>query len=129
MLTFFSVRFWLNSFFFPLQFFLSICNECIILWKSEHINSIIHSQKFSWHLLFCKILSMFSVFWMTEVTHLLFLLLLIFPRNRNQDTCIWVPQTWLYKILGMICFYFQKAISGKEITIDLEMVKNNTWKK
>lgn len=23
-------------------------------------------------------------------------------------------------------FYFQKAISGKEITIDLEMVKNNT---
>lgn len=33
-------------------------------------------------------LNIFSVFWMTEVTHPLFLLLLIFPRNKNQDTCI-----------------------------------------
>lgn len=75
----------------------------------------------------CKIFSSFQ-FWMTEVIHPLFLLTHIPKGARIKTLEFEVPHTWLYKILGIISFYFQKTVSRKKITMD-EVIKNNSWKK
>lgn len=116
---FISIRFWLNSFFFSLSCIFKIYVINVYYFKNQSIKFCNISSEILITFAVSQNIQYTSVFWMTEMTHRLFSLLLIFPKSQNQDTCIWVPQIWLHKTLGMISLYFQKTIIG-----DKEMVEN-----
>lgn len=76
-----------------------------------------------------KIFSIFSTFWMTEVTHPLFPLLLTFLRNIPKPESRHLHLSSSHRTLQDIwhdLFLFSKSNLWEKITMDLEMVKNNT---